>query len=859
MSYPNSEQPHTEHQWPLFPAPVELPDHLIAVPGGEWAFWRWACLRGAGFPVHLVEQLAAPDCAAAADDILRLDSEMDQRATEAIAALEEELDGINDRKDRKQLIKALKHLKRGQPPNYVEGTALPAVQMFAAAQRSAVEARARFKEVFRKSSFNIGGRIREMSLDPLFQQAVLLQNRNALNHVLESFAHENDGPKNGSKARQHEELIANYIQRYCLKNDTVGFFGPVGWARLEPNAEGLICNPGVDLVSTSSIYFENWGIEALADKIGEDARLLPWIAPRLLPFFRLEGNLLYPTTGVPTPIPLIYATILKKCIGEKTARQIALEIIKTPGSDLSSETQVYAVLQQMCARKVLCWKIELPYTRHPEQRLRTLLERIEPAELRRPAIQALDELERMRDNVSRAVGDPVELEEALEQLDTAFTRVTSKKSTRAGGVMYASRTLTYQDCMRDVEVRIGPDVLDAMSAPLSILLTATRWFSAQVAEVYRRQFNKLYGELTNDGRNKVVPFLEFGAKVYPLVYDPENKLLDGVMADFRDRWGQILYAPSHERTVVFRAEELTAKVERLFAAPRAGWQLARYHSPDIMIAASSPEAISRDDCLFVLGELHVATNTCRGSFMVGQHPFPNELYEAIERDLPDDALLGVPPRHWPRLTNRTSLALVPSKAHYFETWPDNIADAARSRVIPISELVVEDSPDGLIVRTRDGRLSFEIIEAFGDLLSSLAVDTMKFVNSGQHTPRITIDRLVVSRESWSIDASELDFVDDEEERERYIKVRRWANECGLPRRVFVKITNETKPFYVDFQAPIYVGILVRMLRRARTQAPINKQVVISEMLPTPDQLWLRDSAENIYTSELRIVSRDLVG
>jgi len=588
-------------------------------------------------------------------------------------------------------------------------------------------------------------------------------------------------------------------------------------------------------------------------------RLLPWIAPRLLPFFCVEENKLYLKAGNPTPIPPIYATILNKCNGEKTARQIALEVLKTPGSGLSSENQIYGVLHQMCTRKILSWKFELPYSRHPERRLRTLLERIEPADLSGPAIQALDELERMRDKVNSAVGDSVELEEALGQLDTVFTQVTSQKPTRAGGVMYASRTLTYQDCIRDVNVQIGPDVLDAMSEPLSLLLTAARWFSYQVAQVCRGLFNTLYRELTNDGENKSCTLMEFVTRVYPILYDSNNHLLDEVIADFRDRWAQVVNAPNQERRMQFRAEELKEKVERLFSVPTVGWELARYHSPDVMIAASDPEAISQGDCFFVLGELHLTTNTCRGSFMVGQHPFPHELYDAIERDLPNDMLLAVPPRHWPRLTNRTSMALVPSKVHYLEVWPDNIADAPRSRVIPISELVVEDSTDSLIVRTRDGRLSFKIIDAFGDLLSAMAVDTMKFVNSSQHTPRITIDRLVVSRECWSIDASELDFVEDEDEDERYLKVRRWANGQGFPRRVFVKITNETKPFYVDFHAPVYVGILVRMLRRARTQAPINKQVVISEMLPTPDQLWLRDSSQNTYTSELRIVTRDLAG
>ena len=402
MSYPNSEQ-HTEPHLSPFSRPVQLPDHLIGVPGGEWAFWRWACLRGAGFPAHLVDQLAASDCAAAADDILRLESKIAERSQEAVAALERELERITERKERKQFIKILKQLKRGELPRYDAGEAFEPLQAFATAQQSVTEARARYKETFRTSTREIAGRIRKMCVDPLFRQAVLLQNRNALNHVIESFSHENDGPRTGSKTRQHEELIANYLQRYCLKNDTVGFFGPVGWARLEPNAEGLTCKPGPNLVSTSSIYFENWGIEALADKLAENTRLLPWIAPRLLPFFRVEGNNLYLPGGNPTPIPPIYATLLNKCTGEKTARQIALELLKTPDSGLSSETQVYALLQQMCARKVMNWKFEIPYTRHPERWLRKLLERIEPADLRRPAIQALDELEQERDNINRAV------------------------------------------------------------------------------------------------------------------------------------------------------------------------------------------------------------------------------------------------------------------------------------------------------------------------------------------------------------------------------------------------------------------------------------------------------------------------
>lgn len=46
------------------------PAHLVALPGtGEWSLWRSACLRSSGFPVGLLDRLASPSCAAAADRV----------------------------------------------------------------------------------------------------------------------------------------------------------------------------------------------------------------------------------------------------------------------------------------------------------------------------------------------------------------------------------------------------------------------------------------------------------------------------------------------------------------------------------------------------------------------------------------------------------------------------------------------------------------------------------------------------------------------------------------------------------------------------------------------------------------------
>lgn len=847
-------------KWRLQPSrSEEIPDHLVGLPGEEWAFWKWACLRGAGFPARLVEQLATAYCAEAADEVLRTELSAEGGKEEAIAALETEIADTSEKQEWRRLVNAVQQLKRDRIPEYEEGPASRAIRTFAAKIASREAAIAEFKKVFHVSVQEVGQRIREVSQDPLFQQAVTLQNRRAFDQVVQAFAKQAQGkPKRGFKERQREEFIANYLQRYCLKNDTIGFFGPVGWARLLSHAQGMILRAGPKLIATMSIYFENWCIEALADKIGEDPQLRPWIAPKLIPYFRLEANRLFLPGGQVVAIPFNQAALLQKCSGEKTAREIALELLESPGGLFSSETQVYDILRQMSERRVVSWKFELPYNLHPERLLRKLLERIEPPHLRQAAIQPLDELERARDAVSRAVGDPVSLGEALTQLDETFTSLTGKKPTRSEGTMYAARTLIYQDCRRDVDVQIGLDVQKMLSAPLAMVLTSARWFSHQASKVYKRFFDDLHAELRMGSPDGEVDLLPFWSEAQARIFKDEDRLLAGVIADFQERWRQVLRTPENERRAVYSADELRSKVDRLFAAPNAGWRLARNHSPDLMIAASSPEAITEGDCLFVMGEMHLATNTCRGSFMVSQHPWPDELFDAIKGDLPEPSLMLVPPRNWPRLTNRTSAALVPPNALYLEGSPDAIANAPRSKVVPMSSMVIANTAEGLRVRSKDGRHSFDIIEAFGEVLSNLVVDMMKIIHTDSHSPRITVDRLVIFRERWFLDASGLSFVDLEEECDRYLEVRRWASKCGFPRRVFVTIPNETKPFYVDFNSHVYTEILVKMLRKVRTESQGHRMVSITEMLPRPDQLWLRDAGGNTYTSELRLVARDLV-
>lgn len=80
---------------------------------------------------------------------------------------------------------------------------------------------------------------------------------------------------------------------------------------------------------------------------------------------------------------------------------------------------------------------------------------------------------------------------------------------------------------------------------------------------------------------------------------------------------------------------------------------------------------------------------------------------------------------------------------------------------------------------------------------------------------------------------------------------------GLPQKAFVKSVLEVKPFYVDMGSPVLVEILCRAIRRMNSSGGEGEQLVFSEMLPGPQQLWLRDAKGSSYTSELRFAMVDL--
>ena len=114
------------------------------------------------------------------------------------------------------------------------------------------------------------GRLAAVAADPLFGEAVTWQNRAAYANAVAKVAA--GSPTKPSRARQREEVVASYWQRYCAKNDTIGFFGPLAWGRVADDGPPLHARCGA-LVARRDVHFEAWAVQALAETLDPELRI----------------------------------------------------------------------------------------------------------------------------------------------------------------------------------------------------------------------------------------------------------------------------------------------------------------------------------------------------------------------------------------------------------------------------------------------------------------------------------------------------------------------------------------------------------------------------------------------------------
>ena len=544
-----------------------------------------------------------------------------------------------------------------------------------------------------------------------------------------------------SRARQREEVVASYWQRYCAKNDTIGFFGPLAWGRVADDGPPLHSRCGA-LVARRDVHFEAWAVQALAETIDADLRIAA--GPR------------------------------------------------------------------------------------SEYELRAALEHHADDDMRARGLEALALLEAARDAVGEA--SPEALASALARLDEVFVQLTGRDPTRNPGMAYGARTLCYLDCLRDLEVTIGPGFVRGVAPALEVLFEAGRWYSGRVEKVCRPVVE---AALPDDGRSPFGPVL---GRVLRTLFELGPDLAGDLGREVQElhRRLEALLADPDPATVGGRAVAAFADFE-------PAWRHSVFSSVDLQVAASDEAAVAAGDYLAVVGDIHLGGNPLIQGVFAHRHPDPAGFMARFVSGVGEGLPMLLPPWTPTAGVESRGLPATTDDMVHIAVLPQTRAQAGR-RTWLVEELMV----DGTDLVDRTGELRVPLRDVFALPIFIAGMRVLSLLPDEEHVPRVTIGNTVLRREGWNVPAADVP--------ERAEEIAAFAHELGMPRRVFTKSPLERKPMYLDVESPTLCRIFCRQARQAAAQSP-ETQVSITEMLPTPEQCWLADPEDNRYVSELRLVAQ----
>ena len=579
-------------------------------------------------------------------------------------------------------------------------------------------------------------RLRSVARQQRFREAVTWQNPAALVNAVVNVAE--NAPTKPSRARGREEIVASYWQRYCAKNDTIGFFGPLAWGRIADDGPPLRSRAG-SLVRERVVHLEAWPVQALAEALDPQLKIAAG------PF--AEHDL-----------------------------RIALE-------------------------------------QHPDDRVRE------------HGLASLDRLEAARDAVASAA--PVRLLAALADLDAVFVELTGREPVRNAGRAYGARTLCYLDCMRDLDVTIGPGLLEEVAPALQVLFEAGSWYCGRVNEIGRRVIERA---LPTGGRG---PFLPVLTQVLRTIMQLPPELADEV-AEVQRRFAQVLADPD-PTTIGERAAAI-------FCDRVPAWRHAAFHSIDLQIAADDEADVIAGEWLAVVGDIHLGNNPLMQGVFAHRHPSPPALLRLQHNAIGSRFPVLVPPFAPGMGVEARGAPLLPDDAIRIAAMPDTRAPG-RQQTWLSHELLV----DGTDLVDPSGSFRLPLLDVFWLPIYIAAARTFDPQPEQDHAPRLAIGHTVLAREAWNVPATDVP--------PRGQDIAAFARALGLPRHVFVKSPLERKPMYLNTESPVLARILCRHARHAAAQSSQHR-IRFTEMLPTPDQTWLKDPDDNRYVSELRLVALD---
>ncbi|RCG25387.1 hypothetical protein DQ384_31470 [Sphaerisporangium album] len=807
----------------------------------RWRAAPLALLRRTGFPFELLGGLTRPEVAAAlapyrvaengvaglcaefADDVFPR-AVAEQEAAGAPAAVF------------KALYRVRRAAARGEVPpeqalSAVEaldpGTASWAARLRAAASALATR-RAELDDATGRALAHARASLWEAAAGPAFREAVLLSNPGAYERVL----HRATGappPSRNAKARREEGLLYAYLQRFCAKNESVSFFGPVDPIRIEPDSpEPLRLERRPGTLQGRWLRAAHWAAETLAARLAADPEIAARLPLRLAPGFSAskDGRVLSLPDGRRARLDAASGAALRACEAGLTLARFEE---KAPPEEA-------AAAGRLLARGVIRRDLPIPTAvDDPLGRLKDAVTALfDPSEEAAGGMAEVERFERALTAFAEAA--PGERAHALQEAERCFSQIGGVEARRAAGTIYADRLIATEDCRGDiVDAAVGGPLLADLSQRLDPVLRLSASYGLTVAEAVRERALALHAELSGKGP---AGFLAFIAELDRRVQVDELTSTAPAVTGFLDRLASLVHDQHHGHGdgVGLDAGDLAPLLRPL----PSGLSV----SPDLFLSAPDEDALRRGDFELIVGEIHhgVQVWTHLTALAPGRDAYAAKLSALLELD-------GRPPA---ALVHRRTQG----KAFERDLPGYDIEVLGRSAKPDDHRLRAADLS---VVLGADGRLRLRHPEA-GELFlrprDPRAASSWLFGPPpvvlpplrlpGGH-PRVRLGDAVVWRRTWELPRDAFDaLLRAEGPSEAVLAADRLRAAHGLPSRVFARVPGERKPFYADLAEPLSLEHLTHMVR-ASTGGPLR----LSELLPGPAGWWLADD-RGTYSSELRM-------
>lgn len=640
---------------------------------------------------------------------------------------------------------------------------------------------------------------------PLFREAIFLSNP-GLDGVIDGWLAALTADPDGAAAKKRLKTLWRYAQRFCAKNDTTAFFGPVAAGRLDAAAASRTW----PLRERTRAFVTHWAAEVVLK--AADAELAAPAERRRAPGMVSEPG------------------------GERPWRVDARGVLRA--SEDADDAHAHDAA-------VSGWA-ELPVgLADPLAEVRRRVAEAEGA-TKGAWIERIDALEAQ---CARFAGASLAVRRnAFAAMEAVVAEVSGAPARRKPGEFYASRTVVHEMCDRTGE----PASLPAGHA--AICESVTPWLELALLAVAadRLAFRAWYDQRFDDSER---PWREVAQalaadKTGFLLSAPEGTrvlrrlatagraaLRGAVDAHFAHFEGASADHPLEIDPSVL-APTLAAARPYLDASGTA------FANPDIMVGdgASGPFAVFAE-------AHHLAYPTpcllpvlaCRDALLGDLREFLAAVAAPAEPALPvsyahsfisvsedlgqvDLQLSGLSPLGPDRRASLAELRVRPATHGFdFTVTTESGRDA---RVAPLTRLLgLDRAAPAFSVSPPD----------LGALLGS----DWRYPSS---LPRIALGPLVIHRRRWRVVSAR--WAGERTPEASIHKLRSLAGDA-FPRFTFVSPASEPKPLLFDRDSPLAVELLLRHARE-------SPSLTFVEMLPSPEHLWLRGE-HGLHTSELRLV------